>query len=120
MWPMSLELPQGWSRSLYFAEAVTGSLLSGLPSLRDSLFMSDQGRPFVIRRDLSEKTLRVTWQGAVGGVQGLVYGAGGLRAARWKQNDDILRPRPGTIATLVGGLRRQLVGDICNRVTIWR
>ena len=55
MWPMSLALPQGWSRSLHLAEAVNGSLLSGLSSLRDSLSMSDQGRPFVIRRDLSEK-----------------------------------------------------------------
>ena len=59
VWPMSNALQMGWSWSLYFAQAVTSSVLSGLPCQRDSLSMSDQDPLLVLQRDFSGHNTRV-------------------------------------------------------------
>ena len=53
MWPTANALLMGCAWSLYAAQAAHRSLLSGPPSVRDSVWMSDQRRPLVSRSHFS-------------------------------------------------------------------
>ena len=48
IWPANCSLPMGFSWSLYFAQNANGAQLQRQPSLANSHYLSDRGKPWVV------------------------------------------------------------------------